>query len=824
MNTRKTFVFRLSRLVSAAVLLTLACFAFSPRLANAQGFLFEPAHPRPLPRIIHPPHVLFPAPREPVYSIESEEIVADVSGSVARVDVSQTFKNEGSSTIETAFVFPLPYDGAVDSMTLLVDGKETPAQLVDAEEARKQYEEIVRKARDPALLEWVGVGLFKTSVFPIPAGESRTVTMRYTQVLRAGAGLTEFFFPLSAAKYSSKPIKKISFDVSISGNSEIKTVYSPTFDLKIERPEKTKAKVSCVLENTVPSGDFRLFFDENADDLSAKVLSYRPVENEDGYFLLLASPKIADEGAKPLPRTIVFCLDVSGSMMGAKIEQARESMKFVISRLHDGDKFNVVLFGSDVVSFKDDLQVASAETRQEALGYVDGVRARGTTHIEGALKRAFSLLNGDDSSNLKYLIFVSDGEATVGETNEMKLAQIARENNKSAARFFSFGVGYDVNARLLDRFVRDGRGQGEYVKPEEKIEDRISAFYSRVDAPVFSDVEFSFSLKDATDKKYFVNQVYPSGKTDLFAGEKLVMAGRYSTPGEVKIQAKGKIGERDEEKNFEGVFTAKSEDSTNAFVERIWAARRIGEIIDELDLNGMNQELLDELVQLSKKHGVMTPYTSFLAREDVALNSAANNATARDNFHALASNTSGMGGVRQRSMKQGLKQVDNLNGAQFDSIAESNVMALADDSSSASSARMSGGMGGGMGGGRRVGVAGGRILAAPATLAKRALPMGAMGAAAPAPSPAPQIDEAVSNNIRVVADKTFYLRGGRWVDSSVTEEMEKNATPVEVKQFSDEYFKLIDENGSDLSRYLVFEESITINFKGKLYRIERVEE
>ena len=406
----------------------------------------------------------------------------------------------------------------------------------------------------------------------------------------------------------------------------------------------------------------------------------------------------------------------------------------------------------------------------------------------------------------------------------MKLAQIARENNKSAARFFSFGVGYDVNARLLDRFVRDGRGQGEYVKPEEKIEDRISAFYSRVDAPVFSDVEFSFSLKDATDKKYFVNQVYPSGKTDLFAGEKLVMAGRYSTPGEVKIQAKGKIGERDEEKNFEGVFTAKSEDSTNAFVERIWAARRIGEIIDELDLNGMNQELLDELVQLSKKHGVMTPYTSFLAREDVALNSAANNATARDNFHALASNTSGMGGVRQRSMKQGLKQVDNLNGAQFDSIAESNVMALADDSSSASSARMSGGMGGGMGGGRRVGVAGGRILAAPATLAKRALPMGAMGAAAPAPSPAPQIDEAVSNNIRVVADKTFYLREGRWVDSSVTEEMEKNATPVEVKQFSDEYFKLIDENGSDLSRYLVFEESITINFKGKLYRIERVEE
>ncbi len=269
MSTRKSFVFRSGRLVSI-VLSTLACFALSAQIANAQGFLFEPLHPRPLPRIIPPPHVPIPAPREATYSIESEEIVADVSGVVAQVDVSQTFKNEGSTTIETAFVFPLPYDGAVDSMTLLVDGKETPANLVDAEEARKQYEEIVRKARDPALLEWVGVGLFKTSVFPIPAGETRTVTMRYTQVLRTGADLTEFFFPLSAAKYSSKPIKKISFDVSINGTSEIKTVYSPTYDLKIDRPEKTKAKVSCVLENVVPSSDFRLFFDENADDLSAK--------------------------------------------------------------------------------------------------------------------------------------------------------------------------------------------------------------------------------------------------------------------------------------------------------------------------------------------------------------------------------------------------------------------------------------------------------------------------------------------------------------------------------------------------------------------------
>ena len=93
-----------------------------------------------------------------------------------------------------------------------------------------------------------------------------------------------------------------------------------------------------------------------------------------------------------------------------------------------------------------------------------------------------------------------------------------------------------------------------------------------------------------------------------------------------------------------------------------------------------------------------------------------------------------------------------------------------------------------------------------------------------ASSSAPQVAEAISNNIRVVADKTFYLRDGRWIDSTITEEMEKNAKPVEIKQFSDEYFKLIDENGSNLSQYLVFEEPITLNYQGKLYKIERAEE
>ncbi|MCF0234493.1 MAG: VWA domain-containing protein, partial [Thermoguttaceae bacterium] len=608
----------------------LVCFAaFAPTSIFGQGFLYEPDSRARLPRVVHVPPVPRPIPRPELpettpYKIDSITVDASIVGEVATVDVAQTFKNVGSRTIETSFVFPLPYDGAIDSMTLLVDGKEYPAKLLDAKEARSNYEEIVRKNRDPALLEWVGAGMFKTSVFPIPAGESRTISIRYSQLLRTSDGLTDFLFPMSCAKYTSSPVGKITFTINISGDSELKNVYSPSFDLNIERFGKNAAKVVCVLENKSSLNDFRLFFDRAPEEISTKIQSYRPNDGEDGYFLLLASPKALDENRAPTPKTIVFTLDTSGSMMGQKIEQARDSLKFALERLRDGDKFNIVLFASDVRSYKEELQTASPETRADAAAFVDSVRAAGSTHIEGAIKTSFTHIAKDDSANPKYLFFLSDGEATVGECGEMKLAEIARTANQNGARFFSFGLGFDVNSRLLDRFVRDGRGRGEYVKPNENIEDRVSALYKRVEDPVFSEVEFSLTLKDAPEDKYFVNLVYPSGKIDVFAGDQLSIVGRYSKSGAISGKIDAKFVGSAVEFPFEGKLTDKSDDASFAFIERIWAARRIGEIVDKLDLDGANQELLDELLELSKKHGVLTPYTAFLADDSVALNDAGN--------------------------------------------------------------------------------------------------------------------------------------------------------------------------------------------------------
>ena len=800
------FVSRLRRLlVSASFLLALT--ALVPQFASAQGFLIEPINPRPLPRwIVRPVPMPTPAPEPIPYKIESLDVDATINNSVAKVDVSQTFKNEGSSTIETSFVFPLPYDGAIDSMTLLVNGKEYPAKLLGAKEARETYEAIVRKNKDPALLEWIGTGMFQTSVFPIPAGESRTVSISYSQILRTSSGLTDFLFPLSCAKYTSKPVEKTTFSVTIVGDSEIKNVYSPTYDLKIERNGANVVKATYSLENKVPVNDFRIFFDQSADDLAAKVQSYRPNDSEDGYFLLLAAPKIANEESQPLPKTIVFALDVSGSMSGEKINQARDSLKFVLERLRDGDKFAIVLFSNEATSYKPELQVCSAETRADALAFVSSVRARGGTNIEDALKVATAMFDKDDGSNPKYLLMLSDGEPTVNECNEMKLAQIARDSNKAKARVCTFGVGYDVNSRLLDRFVRDGRGQGEYVKPDEKIEDAVSKLYGHIEDPIFSEVSFEFAMKNEPDKKYFTNLVYPSEPTDVFAGEQIVLVGRYSASGDITISAKGKIGDKDVQFDFDGSLIEKSSDSSYAYVERLWAARRVGEIIDQLDLNGMNQELMDELLKLAKEHGILTPYTSFLADDSVALNDASNNRLAASNFDAMASQTSNSSGFAQRSFKQFSR--NQMNVADSADYAAEEAVAM--------SAPPVGGMGGGMGGGVGMAASGSRSLAQKAAAPRLSFSNSGIRHASSDSGAARSPRETMRN----IAGKTFYLKDGRWVDASIDEKMEQSQKPIVLSQFSDEYFKAVAENGQNFSQYLVFTEPVTLNYNGQIYNID----
>jgi len=597
-------------------------------------------------------------PSETTYQIEKLDVHVRLMDRVARVQVSQTFKNTGSLPLEAAFVFPLPYDGAIDRLTLLIDGKEQPARLLPADEARRLYEAIVRKNRDPALLEWMGTGMYKTSVFPLPPGATRTVTLRYTQICRMDRGMIDFLFPLSTAKYTAGPLGELTLDVSIEASQPIKNVYSPTYSLDIDRPDARHATMKYMGNHILPQGDFRLMFDVGAGALGTSVLSYRPEAEEDGYLLLLASPSIEAADAATVGKTIVFVVDRSGSMSGKKIEQAKGALKFVLNHLHEDDLFNIVAYDSEVESFRDELQRYGKQTRAAALAFVDGLVAGGSTNIDAALQTAMAQLS--DTSRPSYVVFLIDCLPTVGQRSEAKIVDAARKANQVRARLFAFGVGYDVNSRLLDKLVRANFGRSQYVRPEENIEDRVSRLYREIQSPALTGVtvEFQFDEDESEEspaRPEAVYRVYPRGDFDLFQGEQIVIAARYRRAGSAKIIIRGRLGAEEKTYEFAAELAAHSKDDRLAFVEKIWATRRIGEIIDEIDLHGENDELVHELVELSTRHGILTSYTSFLADDGTDLSAVNDNARrARGNLKSLEM-AAGAGGFAQRQSKARLQ-------------------------------------------------------------------------------------------------------------------------------------------------------------------------
>ncbi len=630
-----------------------------PSLLFAQGVLLDnrPNHHDRLPRpFIWPrPH---PRPQQPTesYKIQQLEVHANVTDQVAKVQVSQSFVNTGSRQMEVSFIFPLPYDGAVDQMTFMVDGKEYPAKLLNADEARRVYEQHIRRSQDPALLEWMGTGMLKTSVFPVPPGVKRTVTMRYSQICRKTQGLTEWLFPLSTAKYTSHPVEKVSVDVTLQSDVPIKNIYSPTHSIEVKRPTDKSAHITYSATNEIPSSDFRLMYDVGDQQLAASVLSYRPDTSDEGYFLLLVSPEIKRESDTPMPKTVVFVVDRSGSMSGDKIDQAKGALKFVLNNLHKGDLFNIIAYDSRVESFKPELQRYDDQTRSEALGYVEGIYAGGSTNIDGALQAALAQLQ--DKERPAYVVFLTDGLPTAGERRESKIVDNAKQVNNVHARLFTFGVGYDVNSRLLDRLSRVCFGQSQYVRPNEDIEAAVAQLYRRIGAPALVDLSLSIDLENLPPEKGSpVSRIYPHGDFDLFAGDQLVMVGRYKQSGNAKVTIRGKVDGVEQTFDFPAQLVEHSTDDSQAFVEKLWALRRVGEIIDEIDMHGKNQELINELVALATKHGILTPYTSFLADETLNVRDLASNRRRADTALDALRLETGAQAFGQRLLKSNYRSV-----------------------------------------------------------------------------------------------------------------------------------------------------------------------
>jgi Ca-activated chloride channel family protein len=748
-------------LLIAAVLL--------PMLASAQGLLL-PTTPnaRPL-------------------AIKSQRVTVEIQDGAAVTRVEQTFQNDSPSQLEAHYIFPLPKGAALSEFYLWVNGKKTKGEVLEKEKATTIYEGIVRRLADPGLLEYVDSDVFRMRVFPVPARGEQKVELTFSQVLNYSSGLYHYHYPLGATAKAqpsdwrlveSKAKNDFTFSAKVSTKTPLRSIYSPTHQMDISRRGESAAIVGLEQVGGADlSKDLDLYFSVSDKAVGLSLLTYKQGD-EPGYFLALIAPKTEVSPNEIGAKRVTFVIDTSGSMQGERMKIARDALKYCVTRLNPQDTFNVVRFSTDVEPLFTALKPANKENIQKAVSFVDQMEALGGTAIDEALVRG--LQDNDGKSPTPHLLlFITDGQPTIGETDEGVIAKHAKDGRKTKTRLFTFGVGEDLNARLLDRLAAEGTGTSDFVRDGKEFETKISGFYDKVSNPVLADLALDLSSIDAYD-------LYPRKLPDLFKGTQLVVMGRYRKPGDAKVVLTGYVN--DGKRTFEYGTTAPREATRDDFIPRLWAIRKVGFLLEEIRLRGERPELRDEVITLGKKFGIVTPYTSYLVVEDEPM--VANRPPPPPVMRPWDDQPAPRPESRPRMMEDASKAEADEDS--FDGLLGGSARGAASGGAQAPSAAP---------------------MAAPAEAMNSA--EGKSGVAVSRATKKMKEQErgpSASEPVRVAAGRTYIFRDGGWIDS---EALTHPGKQLKVKFLSKAYFELLQARPDLKAAFALGERVVVVVGKGK---------
>ena len=713
--------------------------------------------PQPRPGVPPAPPIAFPVDAAPV-AMSGYRVEGAVTDQVAELTYRITFHNPTNQRLEGMLMVPIPAETALSGFSMTVGGKETKGELLEAGQAASIYEGIVRRQRDPGLLELVGERMFRARVFPIEPSGDIVATLKLTQTLPQSGGLVSLRVPMRTGHLSSGVSGRASAHITLRTTDPLRSLFSPNSEVRVERLADREAIITYDEGSTGPQ-DLALMYSLRRDPLAAGVLAYHEA-GEDGTFMLNLSPKVEDAAAKAAPKDVVFVLDRSGSMADdGKIDQAKRALAYCVSRLGPDDRFGIVDFATDWNALEERLLPADEANKAHAQRYINGLEAGGGTNIEAALSEGLKLLAAHDG-RVPMIFFLTDGVPTEGQTDvNALLARIAGENSTVKARLFSFGVGSDVNTLLLDKLAEGGGGARDYVAPGEDIEAKVSTLYQKVSRPALTDVRVEWRGVETSD-------VYPRPVPDLFHGSELTLYGRYKDGGRGTLVVTGKSGGRDV--RFEYPVDLPKAETRNAFLPRLWAGQKIAHELDALRLSNRpaGPEAVASIVKLAKKYGIVTPYTSFLVTEEGADRRVAED-MGRRRFEAMAQSaaSSGFGGGGG---------VTAARGAQMDSLALS-------------------------------------AMAAPAAPA-------AMQASEMKAREDLKQEGRASVETRTVGDKTFYKRGKTWTDADAETDAARSAKTATVKAGSSEYFEMLAKS-PELARWFALGDDVTVLWRGTVCKV-----
>ena len=639
---------------------SLAALAFGQ--VQSSAIRIRPPQPKPLPYIIVPQVII---ERPDSVCLTEVNVEVTIRGQVAITDMVMSLRNDGRVRAEAQMLLPVPpqavvrgfgFDGVNDEMT---------ARVLPKEEARSIYREIVARLRDPALLEFVGYNLIRSSAFPIEPGKTQKVRLVYEHVLPADGDRFDYVLPRSESLRYDIPWH---VQATITSKRRISTVYSPSHTVTVKRINERSVTVTLAGNAACSPGPFRLStLLDKVDGVSASLFAYPDPKIGGGYFLLLAGLSGKHPEQPSVKREITMVIDRSGSMRGEKIAQAKEAALQVLAGLNDGERFNFISYNESASLFANAPVVKNQENTIAAQKYIADLTARGGTNIHDALLEA--LRQKPTPEMFPIILFLTDGLPTVGQTSERAICNVAENENPHHRRVFTFGVGVDVNAPLLAKVAATTRATSTFVLPKEDVEVKVGKVFRNLSGPIMAGAVLRAhdgKQEDTTPPR--VSDMMPHKLPDLFEGDQLIVLGQYKGAAPLDFTLSGNYLGR--EKSFAFMFPLDQATTCNSFVPRLWAGRKIAFLetaIRELGADlGLAQtqlavssdprvkELIQEIITLSTEFGILTEYTAFLADEKT-------NLAQRENVVRDATRRYEARAMRTRSGKGAVNQDMNLN-------------------------------------------------------------------------------------------------------------------------------------------------------------------
>ena len=604
-------------------------------LAMTSVVFVEPVQARMNHITIRPPayNVIMPQSRARAFThdrrgtVEITEVgvLIDILESTATTTIEIQLHNRSSRRQEAELIVPVPEGAVVRGFAYDGPHGQITAEVLPKDEAKRIYRQLVSKIRDPALVEFVGYNLIRSSVFPVEARGKQKIRLTYENLLEVDGNRVDYVLPRTESLKYAVPWK---VTANIRAKRPISTVYSPSHKLDIKRVSDKKVSVEINVDAAKEPGPFRLSYLLQENGVTASMFAYPDKKVGGGYFLLLAGlpaePPDTDD-TPAVKREVTLVIDRSGSMRNEKIEQVREAALQIIAGLKYGEAFNIIIYNNTIQKFSEKPVIKTKATQEAATAYIEGLTATGGTNIHDALTEALAQQPIDEM--LPIVLFLTDGLPTVGNTSEVAIRNVVIKSNPHKRRVFTFGVGFDVNAALLEKIADESRARAEFVLPKEDVEAKIGKVFEQLTGPILADTKLQVLDKNGEPAIGRTRDIIPQKLPDLFEGDRVVLLGQYVGTEPINFKISGNyLGKK---RQFKFKFKFDKANCRNGFVPRLWASRKIAELIDEVRQMGAEpgkstgdpkvKELVDEIVRLSTDFGILTEYTAFLAREGTEL-------------------------------------------------------------------------------------------------------------------------------------------------------------------------------------------------------------